>query len=435
MIKESTPDYSIGLYGEWGTGKTTLMKSMYENLKNDINNNSKIIPVWFNAWIYERENEFALFPLLQTIVNEIPNTKINKTIKQNLTRLAQGVGKGLLKSSPEVISYLLPSIFSKQIKGTIQKVSEEVTNEFISLFDRVNEKICNEMLYSLELENIKNEISKIRSKNCSFRIVVFVDDLDRCTPTTTLQVFESIKVFLGIEGFIYVLGISNHTITKFINFEFKNLIDGEHYLRKVIQIPIRIPGWGAENIENELLSKYANKLDQPYNQLILKNKEFITNLLEFNPREIKRFINSFLIARELFRDKINLNDQTNKEILVVQALKLRFPDFFDEFSTNSNFRNIVNNYLEDIKSLDLLQDSINERIRKRKGFKNKPFLFIETKLFEFSDQYELWKFIFQNKKILFDIKNWKLYNQLAMTTTESVTASTTLKFDIEGNSR
>ena len=128
----------------------------------------------------------------------------------------------------------------------------------------------------------------------------------------------------------------------------------------------------------------------------------------------------------------NLDTSENYQNGVIKAI-IHYSDFFDEFSTNSNFRNVVSDYLKDIRSLDLLQDSINQKIMQRKNNGKQPLLFIETKVFEFGDHYELWQFIFKNKKILFDIKNWKIYNQLAKATTETVTKSTTIKYNIEGS--
>ena len=58
MINGSVPDFSIGLYVECGTGKTTLMKLIYNNLADEYKVEDAyypIIPVWFNAWMYERE--------------------------------------------------------------------------------------------------------------------------------------------------------------------------------------------------------------------------------------------------------------------------------------------------------------------------------------------------------------------------------------------
>ncbi|MGE5633895.1 MAG: P-loop NTPase fold protein [Deltaproteobacteria bacterium] len=80
-------------------------------------------------------------------------------------------------------------------------------------------------------------------------MVVFVDDLDRCSPKKTLEVLESIKIFLGMEGFIYVIGMSHDIVTKLIDIEYKeSSVKGEHYIKKIIQIPITLPKWDNQDI-------------------------------------------------------------------------------------------------------------------------------------------------------------------------------------------
>jgi hypothetical protein len=427
MIKESYPNFSIGLYGEWGTGKTTLMKYIFNHFKsNDEIKYPSIIPVWFNAWMYERENQFALFPLLQTIVDAIPNTDENKPIKETLKKFSRGIGKGLLKSAPEIISHFLPSILTEPLKGTTKEIASAIGEEYFTVLDKVNEQLNEQILYSTQIEKIKQEITKILThpNNKFFRIVIFVDDLDRCSPKTTLEVFESIKVFLGIEGFIYILGISNETIIKFLNFQFKDLINGDHYLRKIIQIPITLPEWNQTIISNELIDKYVLKLDNPYKNIILAKKDFITNFIEFNPREVKRFINSFIIARELFSDEVDISDKTINEIFAVQALKIRWPTFMSIFSANEEFRKIVKYFVSNIKNENSIADTINEIIDTRQkeakleeekelSTLKKRITTLEKILFQFNEITDLWKFLYINQDIVFNITNWNLYNKLA----------------------
>lgn len=446
LIEESYPNFSIGLYGEWGTGKTTLMKFIYNQLKlNGETKNQLIIPVWFNAWMYERENQFALFPLLQTIVSAIPETDENKTIVETLKKFGRGIGKGLLKSTPELISQLLPSMISEPLKGTTKEIANKISDEFLTFFDKVNEQLDEQTIYSTQIEKIKEDISKVlrKDKTKSFRIVVFVDDLDRCNPKTTLEVFESIKIFLGIEGFIYILGISNETIIIFLNNQFENLINGEQYLRKIIQIPITLPEWNDYIISNELIDKYVYKLSEPYKGIIFNNREFITKLIEFNPREVKRFINSFIIARELFIDEIDISDKTTKEIFAIQALKIRWPHFTSILSTNEEFRFLIEKYTIEISSEETMMDTIAKMIDVRQkeaqieaddiriekegvlkvGEQNhlqfkRRLMANEKILFQFGEVYDLWKFLFINQHIIFNITNWNLYNKLAKITVE-----------------
>jgi len=72
----------------------------------------------------------------------------------------------------------------------------------------------------------------------SSRVIVFIDDLDRCSSKKAIEVLESVKVFLGIDGFLYIMGISHETIAKLISAEYeKSGIKGEQYIKKIIQIP------------------------------------------------------------------------------------------------------------------------------------------------------------------------------------------------------
>ena len=62
---------------------------------------------------------------------------------------------------------------------------------------------------------------------------------NRCSPKKTLEILESIKVFLGMDGFIYVIGMSHDIVSKLIEIEYdKSGVKGEQYIKKIIQIPI-----------------------------------------------------------------------------------------------------------------------------------------------------------------------------------------------------
>jgi predicted KAP-like P-loop ATPase len=59
IIKNSYPKFTIGIFGEWGAGKTTLMKSIEKEFEKDFEKDKEnIICVWFDAWKYENEKEF-----------------------------------------------------------------------------------------------------------------------------------------------------------------------------------------------------------------------------------------------------------------------------------------------------------------------------------------------------------------------------------------
>lgn len=109
------PNFSIGIYGDWGTGKTTLMRFIYDQLK-EYNKNNTLIPVWFNAWKYEREKHFALIPLLKTIEIAIPEEKYT-----NLKKALKEAAIFSIGISRDIISSTVSNYLGKQAGGLLNR--------------------------------------------------------------------------------------------------------------------------------------------------------------------------------------------------------------------------------------------------------------------------------------------------------------------------
>ena len=101
--------------------------------------------------------------------------------------------------------------------------------------------------YCDELISIEQALNQINAKRRAqgtqdLRFVIFIDDLDRCAPERALEVLESVKVVLGISGFICVLGLSPEVAGRCIEHKYGEMgIKGEDYIRKIVQIPFTIP--------------------------------------------------------------------------------------------------------------------------------------------------------------------------------------------------
>ena len=112
-------------------------------------------------------------------------------------------------------------------------------------------------------------MKKIRNTH---RIVIFIDDLDRCNAKKAVEVFESTKAFLDIEGFIFVIGLSIDAFYKLITKEYEG-IKGEEYLRKIIQVYINLPSWDQIRIE-KLITQISEELHESAHEFF-KDKELI----------------------------------------------------------------------------------------------------------------------------------------------------------------
>ncbi len=397
IIKDSYPKFTIGLFGDWGTGKTTLMNSIYKILQND--NNS--ILVRFETWRYEREEQFALVPLLKTIAFALPDEKKFQSLKQKLKRGAVN----FLKKTPDIVSSIISKHVSEDV-GTITAAAiDSFRKEFNSKLELLAE-VDRDTLYFDGFEDIRNEIREIRQNNPAFRIVVFVDDLDRCSPRKTLEVLESIKVFLGMEGFIYVIGLSHDIVTKLIDIEYKETgVKGEQYIKKIIQIPITLPKWDNKDI-TKLRQDFKDKelIHKKYRDLI--NQDLISIAVENNPRELKRFLNNFIIAFEIFNSIENFQA---KELLLIQAIQLRWNKFYNLLMTSDEkkFRRELNKYIqmdEDTRLKTLDSDEVEEDDKNY-------VLRIRKLLISYKTDFELLNFLRNNSDTLSNIADLTIYRR------------------------
>ena len=102
-----------------------------------------------------------------------------------------------------------------------------------------------------------------------YRVILLIDDLDRCTPRTTAQVFEAINVFLSDDfpATRFVLGLDSSVVASHVDHAYKELADakvvahpddpspGWTFLRKLVQLPVRLPRTTEDNVDQVLLAQ------------------------------------------------------------------------------------------------------------------------------------------------------------------------------------
>lgn len=330
IINEETgliePPIVFGLHGDWGIGKSTFMNLLKKQL--DINNNN--ITIRMNPWEYkENDDIISLF-----FIN------LYKELK----------GKKLLGKLEEAFDRLFELIYPLKLKVGKNLFSAEYDISKIKDIEKANllEKYVNEN--HLRKENIKQLLeSPVLLKK---RIIVFIDDLDRCSVEKIINILETIKLFLNYKHCIFFLGcdinylnsavanyydkfikINNSILNKENKTDEKEAIYKftKEYLEKIIQVPFHIPHIDKESMEvyiDTLLSgKYINvyKYEDMISLLKQKSSEFKTKVPHelikelfskriINPRRIKRVLNLiylnylFLITKnsDVSRNDINL---------------------------------------------------------------------------------------------------------------------------------
>lgn len=130
-------------------------------------------------------------------------------------------------------------------------------------------------------------------------IVVFIDDLDRCTSATVLQVFEAVKLYLDAPGFVFVLGWDTEQVLRAVAAE-KGGDDRlpQRYVEKIVQFGFRIPRPTPPQLSvlADALCASAGLTDDV---LGADDRQLLLNATDGNPRQLKRFINRFVLLHEI----------------------------------------------------------------------------------------------------------------------------------------
>jgi len=300
--------FTIGIFGEWGSGKSTLMKLIQTSLQRD-----GVKTVWFNAWKYDNK-EVIWNALIQEIFYtmqrdpEIQKRDNAETFKKDVAHAAAE----LAKYAAKVATRFIPGgiIKEEDVDGVLEALRPPSAND--DLFDFIN-----------RFEGTFDQLVKEYVGNPDGYLVIFIDDLDRCLPENAIAVMEALKLYLDRANCVFVIGAERSIIEEGIKERYRDnpRLSGKDYLEKIIQLPFIVRRIDAQNALS-LLDPYDKTLayrDDPAIQTL------IVQGTECNPRRIKRFINTFWVLTEIAGVLI---DEQRRILAKVLFIQMRFPALY-----------------------------------------------------------------------------------------------------------
>lgn len=411
---------TIGLYGDWGSGKSSVLKILKKDIETDADLKGNTIVIEFDGWAFESFDD-AKVALINGIV-----TKLNDAI---------GVGEQAKKEVFDIFSKLKKSICSmRSLIWGIKNVSPHIGLAFathgatiipsiIKLIDE-NKEQAKESLEKLLLDSnqeeayeavhqFRNDFEKMVKATGKDRIVVLIDDLDRCLPRHIIENLEAIKLFLDVPKVAFVIAADETIVSSAIRSELPQIYDteisenedkkdkkatnrlsgaekvGRYYMEKFIQIPYTLPKLGNSEVTSYITLLFCHSLlpeesfnivfdcykkfcktqkyetfdssaipqleENVYSELI-KTTAFVTEFapiistaLRRNPRLIKRFLNAFELRVRLL-EQIDISDAETKYAL----LKLMLIELNNEglFNTLHSYAMRSNGCSEELLSLE-----------------------------------------------------------------------------------
>ena len=377
LLKSQTP-INVGLYGKWGVGKSSIVHMLDEAIKNE-DELKDFEYVEVDAWgisgnslqqgILEEINAKLGFPFKQeTLEDKLYNVRQVDSLE--IGKLLRNYGWiwiviGAL-SIPAIIHARADIFSALSVIGFVSIVATLIP--LSRLFFSTSKRIIPRAVSTFQFNKIYEEIIKKRKK----KLVVVIDNLDRCEDTAAVELLGIIQTFMVKENCINILACDDEAIVTHLKNVKNNYTDkdGNEFLSKFFQVTIRIPPFIGENLSS-YTEKLIKKRSVPFSPFV--KPILISGAIE-NPRKINQFLN---IAVALYRlaefkekaGKIKKDSITGNTNFLMKMIVIRheWPEFYKALETSASLLDSIEDrtvwYEEQISGKIISKEEI-DRLKK-----------------------------------------------------------------------
>lgn len=290
LQQENIRPVSLGLFGGWGVGKSSLMRMVINEIKAD----EKNIILNFDAWLFQDYDD-ARASLLNKIGDVLyARAKEDEKLLQKIENLYKRVDKlrvlGLLAEGAALTAGI-PTFgaITRGVEGVRDiatgqgdKADFDATTAATSDVKSKSKGLLRpeeENSPPRQIEAFKTELNEILAGlNCT--LFVFIDNLDRCLPDKAIHTLEAVRLFLFMERTAFVIAADEDMIRLAVSQHYKADLDRlvTDYLDKLIQIPVRVPQIGAPELRAFLILLFT---EQPADSSVPLSEEIRNQLKNF----------------------------------------------------------------------------------------------------------------------------------------------------------
>lgn len=294
----------IAIYGEWGIGKSCLMQTIYKELDKN-----KFESIWFDTWKYEKDENLA-YSLFKFIGKDRFWNKFLSAGDSVLDN-AYGIFKSLAKGIEINLGVLnfKPGDALDEAENRDKQIIDKVENKKC-LWEKVN-----------EFEELFKDINFSNKK-----LVVFLDDLDRCESENIVTLLSAIKLMLSInKNIIFIIGIDKKAVTLALQNKYNNDYNkADEYLEKIFPINFELSNY----IHSQNFKKYISEitdLDIDDVNIVI---DFLYKIQFNNARHIKKALRKYCLIKKYIESK-NI-DIKNKYIVVLVLYTIILNIFYND---------------------------------------------------------------------------------------------------------
>lgn len=340
MVLEVEPPFTLGVVGKWGSGKTSVMRTAFATLGGEVLKRSaklaKDLPecdealwkryaynaepprprplawaedgaikaaaesslcVWFSPWQHQNEAN-PLLPLLTEVREQFGAWLKLKSGAKAFNRRGGLAALSLLEG---VIDAAATLALGKNIH-VARGAGETVRKAWRGAAPIVDEPGDGQRFHLMFQEAVENLLTSVAEKSDTdelgggARLVIFVDDLDRCEESVVVSLLESIKLYLGSRRCVFVLGLDDGAVLGALANQWpgRSREDNREYLDKLFQATIGVPQPRPEQVVHGVQAQLlAHRIEA---EAAAEAAKDVQRLLEPNPRKIKNFTNGLCAA-------------------------------------------------------------------------------------------------------------------------------------------
>lgn len=399
---EATPGrFNIGLFGKWGVGKTGILRLLEEQLKSE-RLRKRYDYIYVDAWQLSTQSlrQQLLFSISQKydpskteeqIIDELFHTKevtIVEKEEENLTQKLKRLGKesvpyltimtligtvgGVLHAwtkNPTVLATTITLLVSALLTPLIKRLAE-ISKAVSRTAKRIIPRVESPFVFRRMFEEL------LKKKNPNKKLVIALDNLDRCEEELVVEMLGTIKTFMEHDDVVYVVACDDKALEEHLSRQRQFLEqNARDFLRKFFQVSMTIPPFIAGDIED-----YADSLVAE-----LGNPEFINEQVKEvlvqasidNPRRVKRFLNTLVAEYYIASEKEQRGDIRAGVItahtgflakkIVLQDL---YPKFYEKLCKQDDLLRLLESYFQGESVPDLPEESVKAIFQESPGLRD-----------------------------------------------------------------
>lgn len=249
LVASIAQPFVISLASDYGTGKTFFIKCWQKDLEA-----AEFKTVYFNAWETDFSQD-ALFAVISAMKRELSDmvgadTKFTEAAKKAAALAVRKFLPTVVRATSRVV---LGDETTKEIQDEVSKALGDFAEDRLKAQESAEKSLFEFKAY---LGRIVAELTQDQTDVQKQKIIVFVDDLDRCRPDYAVSVLECIKHLFSVQGLVFVLSIDDKQLHQAVASVYGPNIDADGYLRRFIDWRFRLPTPSTIAFTRFLVEKY-----------------------------------------------------------------------------------------------------------------------------------------------------------------------------------